>query len=119
MKNKWQWKQILREEIHVQSGPGKGGTPNSVAAQCIYMRICISVSLMTKVISLSEKAYGTLKKLKREDESFSDVVLRLSEEDKRESILRFSGAWKGDDIDDVFEIIMEDRKRSSSREVEI
>lgn len=83
------------------------------------MHMYISIGSMTKVISLSEKAYGTLKKLKREDESFSDVVLRLSEEEKAESILRFSGAWKGDDIDDVFKTIMKDRKRASSREVEI
>jgi predicted CopG family antitoxin len=83
------------------------------------MRIYISISLMTKVISLSEKAYATLKKLKRGDESFSDVVLRLSEEEKRESILRFSGAWKGDDIDDVFETVMKDRKRAISRKIEI
>ena len=33
---------------------------------------------MTKVISLSDAAYTTLKKLKLGDESFSDVVLRLS-----------------------------------------
>lgn len=83
------------------------------------MRIYITISLMTKVISLSEKAYGTLKKLKRGDESFSDVVLRLSEEEKRESILRFSGAWKGDDIDDVFETVMKERKRVTSRKIEI
>jgi predicted CopG family antitoxin len=75
--------------------------------------------LMTKVISLSEKAYGTLRKLKRKDESFSDVVLRLSEEEKRESILQFSGAWEGDDIDHVFATIMKDRKRATSRKVEI
>jgi predicted CopG family antitoxin len=74
---------------------------------------------MTKVISLSEKAYGTLKKLKRSDESFSDVVLRISTEKKRESLLRFSGAWKGDDIDDVFSIVMKDRKRATSRKVEM
>ena len=83
----------------------------------MYMHI--SISLMTKVISLSEKAYGTLKKLKREGESFSDVVLRLSEEVKRESIVRFSGAWKGDDIDEVFETVLKDRKRATSRKIEI
>ena len=33
---------------------------------------------MTKVISLSEEAYATLRKFKLGDESFSDVVLRLS-----------------------------------------
>ena len=74
---------------------------------------------LTKVISLSEKAYGTLKKLKRQDESFSDVVLRLSGKEEKESILRFSGAWKGNDIDAVFSTVMKDRKGATSRKVEI
>jgi predicted CopG family antitoxin len=64
---------------------------------------------MTKVISLSDKAYGTLKKHKRKNESFSDVVLRLSAEEKSESILRFSGAWKGDDVDEVFATISQSK----------
>jgi predicted CopG family antitoxin len=83
------------------------------------MRMYILCIPMTKVISLSEKAYGTLKKLKRQDESFSDVVLRLSGEEKRESILRFAGTWKGDDIDEVFSTVIKDRKRASSRKIEI
>lgn len=74
---------------------------------------------MTKVISLSEKAYSTLKKLKRRDESFSDVVLRLSEGEKKGSILRFSGSWKGDDIDEVFSTVMKDRKRAISKKIDI
>ncbi|MHB1868357.1 MAG: antitoxin VapB family protein [Nitrososphaerales archaeon] len=65
---------------------------------------------MAKVISLSEKAYWTLKKRKRSDESFSDVVMRISGE-RKEGSLRFAGAWKGDDIDEVYSIVMKDRKR--------
>ena len=83
------------------------------------MHMYILNGSMTKVISLSEKAYGTLKKLKRQDESFSDVVLRLSGEEKWESILRFSGAWKGDDIDEVFSTVMKDRKRATTRKIGI
>ncbi len=77
------------------------------------------MATMTKVISLSDKAYGTLKKQKRKNESFSDVVLRLSAEEKRESILRFSGAWKGDDVEEVFSTVMKDRELSRSRRIEI
>lgn len=33
---------------------------------------------MTKVVQLSDEAYGFLRNLKREGESFSDVVLRLA-----------------------------------------
>jgi hypothetical protein len=47
------------------------------------------------------------------------VVLTFSEEEKKESILRFPGTWKGDDIDEVFKIIMKDRKGATSRKLEI
>jgi predicted CopG family antitoxin len=70
---------------------------------------------MTKVISLSEKAYGTLKKLKRPNESFSDLVLRMAGEKGKRSILEFAGTWKGSDIDAVFLQIMKERERASSR----
>ncbi len=83
------------------------------------MRIHIYKALMTKVISLSERAYGTLKKLKRSNESFSDVVLRMAGQEDRKSILEFVGAWKGGDIDEVFSQIMKDRERSTSRRTEI
>ncbi|MDH2901548.1 MAG: antitoxin VapB family protein [archaeon] len=57
---------------------------------------------MTRVESLSEKSYRTLKKLKRSDESFSDVVLRMAGEKDRKSLLSYAGTWEGDDIDKVF-----------------
>jgi predicted CopG family antitoxin len=72
---------------------------------------------MTKVISLSERAYGTLKKLKRPNESFSDVVLRMAGQGNRKSILATAGAWKGDDIDEVFAQVMKDRENSASRRI--
>jgi len=74
---------------------------------------------MTKVISLSEKAYGTLKRLKRPNESFSDLVLRMTGQGERKSILEFAGTWKGNDIEEVFSHIMKDRERSASRRIEI
>lgn len=74
---------------------------------------------MTKVISLSEKAYGTLKKRKRPNESFSDVVMRLASQERKKSILEFAGTWKGSDIDGVFSKVVKDRERSASRSVEI
>jgi predicted CopG family antitoxin len=74
---------------------------------------------MTKVISLSEKAYATLRKRKRQNESFSDVVLRIAGERERKSILDFAGAWKGDDIDAVFSVVKRDRERATSRKIEI
>lgn len=77
------------------------------------------VFAMTKVISLSEKAYETLKGMKKSGESFSDVVLRVASKEHKMSILEFAGTWKGDDIDEVFSIVLKDREQSKSREIEI
>jgi predicted CopG family antitoxin len=65
---------------------------------------------MTKAVSLSKKAYQTLKELKRANESFSDVVLRIADREPKKSILAFAGKWKGNDIDEVFSCVMKDRK---------
>ncbi len=78
----------------------------------MHMHIVLS---MTKVVSLSKKAYQTLKDLKRPDESFSDVVLRVAGERKKKSLLEFSGKWVGNDIDEVFLQVKKDREQSASR----
>ncbi len=82
----------------------------------MHMRI---VSAMTKVISLSEKAYETLKGMKKPGESFSDVVLRVANDKKKKSLLEFSGKWSGDDADEVLAQIMKDREQSASRKVDL
>jgi Uncharacterized conserved protein len=74
---------------------------------------------MTKVISLSNEAYQTLKESKKPGESFSDVVLRVMKPKKKKSLLEFSGKWAGDDIDEVFAQIEKDRERIPSRRVDL
>lgn len=44
-----------------------------------------------KTLTISEEAYRKLRRLKAEGESFTDVVLRLSE--GRANILRHAGGW--------------------------
>jgi predicted CopG family antitoxin len=73
------------------------------------------VFVMTKVVSLSNEAYLTLKNLKKPGESFSDVVLRVTGERKRKSLLEFAGTWEGNDIDEVFDRIKKEREQSMSR----
>ena len=74
---------------------------------------------MTKVISLSNEAYQTLKDSKKPGESFSDVVLRIAKPKKKKSLLEFSGKWVGNDIDKVFAQIEQDRERAPSRKVDL
>src|SRR3989442_15399318 len=45
-----------------------------------------------KTVTLSEDAYAALAALKREGESFSEVVRRLTRTGR--SLLEFAGAWK-------------------------
>jgi len=74
---------------------------------------------MTKVISLSEKAYETLKGMKKPGESFSDVVIRVSSKEKKKSILEFAGTWHGNDADEVLAQTMKDRENAKPREFEL
>ena len=46
---------------------------------------------MVKMVSLSNKAYEELKKLKNDDESFSDIVLKLIQ---KKDIKKFEGILK-------------------------
>ncbi len=46
--------------------------------------------MATKTVSLRENAYKKLRNLKREGESFSDVVERISE-DQKQKLQKFSG----------------------------
>ncbi len=53
-----------------------------------------------KTISLNEKAYKQIKKLKKKGESYSDLVLRLcaskDESDEEDILLQLVGAFKND-----------------------
>ena len=73
---------------------------------------------MTRVISLSDRAYEALKSLKKPGESFSDIVLEVTEE-KRKSILDFAGKWHGshEEMNVIFKKVFADRRKSRSREL--
>lgn len=74
---------------------------------------------MTKVISLSEKAYKELKRRKGHGESFSDVVLKMATGKRSDSIMEFRGAWVGDDAKEVLDRVMKERHESKSREFKL
>jgi len=69
---------------------------------------------MSKSIRLSEDAYERLAAHKREDETFSDVVLRLAGE---RSLLELAGTFSDEEADDLREAI-EDRRERRAKELE-
>ncbi len=56
------------------------------------MCVDINTHMPVKTVTLSEDAYAALAALKREGESFSEVVRRLARTGR--SLLEFAGAWK-------------------------
>lgn len=74
---------------------------------------------MTKVISLSESAYAEMKAMKREDESFSDIVHRLTGKARKKSLMDFFGCWQGNknELEKINKILEADRKKVKAREV--
>lgn len=63
---------------------------------------------MSKSIRLSEEAYERLAAHKREDETFSDVVLRLAGE---RSLLELAGILTDEEADALEEAVEERRSR--------
>lgn len=78
-------------------------------------------AIMTRVISLSDEAYDTLKRLKQPEESFSKVVIRILKKEKQEkkSILDLFGKWPGpkEELDMIEKMIEEDKKNFKMRDV--
>jgi predicted CopG family antitoxin len=68
--------------------------------------------MATKTVSLRETAYEKLKNLKKENESFSDVVERISEE-KEQNLEKFSGAFP--EIAEVEEQLKKERQEFEMR----
>ena len=75
---------------------------------------------MVKVISLSNKAYDSLKSLKRGKSSFSDVVLKLVDKEKKASLLEFAGIWNDmPEMDKIFGYIINERHKASDRKIDL
>ncbi|MCX8189217.1 MAG: antitoxin VapB family protein [Nitrososphaeria archaeon] len=72
-----------------------------------------------KNIVIRDEVYELLSKMKKEKESFSDVILRLIEERKNRSfevLKKYAGSLKGSN---VLDIILEERKNFRMRELDI
>jgi len=88
-----------------------------VHSAALYMHTLICTYM--KNISLRDEVYEELSRLKREGESFSDVILRLirgNRERSLEILRRYAGKLKDSDIE---EIIMEERRGFWVREFDL
>lgn len=73
---------------------------------------------MTKVISISDEAYNELKKLKKEGDSFSDVVMKMARKE-RKPLSAFLGMWPvPGELDRIEKELKKERKKAKMRDVE-
>jgi predicted CopG family antitoxin len=52
--------------------------------------------MTVKTLTIKEEVYNVLKKLKRDNESFSDLLLRLANQINGQNLENFLGAWDVD-----------------------
>ncbi len=64
--------------------------------------------MTTKTISITEEAYNTLKSKKEPNESFSEIIVRLS---GRKSLSSFIGVLSPESADALEKSVKESRKR--------
>jgi predicted CopG family antitoxin len=76
---------------------------------------------MTKVISLSDEAYKRLYDLKKGKESFSDVVLKITEKEVKKPLSDYAGCWKGskEELDRIAKVLREEREETRFRDVDL
>ena len=67
-------------------------------------------SMSIKSLTITEDAYNALKRNKLGKESFSQVILRVTEEKKGKNISKFFGILKGKDGEELEKRIKEERK---------
>ena len=72
-----------------------------------YKHKCRRTFMPTKTITITVEAYERLKREKMEGESFSDVIIRLTERKERD-LMEFAGAWK--DAEELEKAIAEGRR---------
>lgn len=60
---------------------------------------------MTKIISISDEAYDELSRLKN-GASFTEVIIKLTKEKKKDSIMKFAGAIDDEEGDRILKKIM-------------
>jgi len=68
-------------------------------------------NMMTKIISISDDAYGQMLKIKEGKESFSKVIMRIMGEKKQRPLTDFLGILPDESVRSIEKAINEGRKK--------
>jgi len=68
-----------------------------------------------KTIKISEEAYEGLAELKKEGESFNELIMRLTKPLRKKRLSEFAGIMAGEEFDDFEKAALEARHFKSTR----
>lgn len=72
-----------------------------------------------RTLTVSDEAYNALSKMKKERESFTDTILRITKKTEEGTLLDYIKALEPDeDLPTTLETILEDRNKITSRPLE-
>ena len=69
---------------------------------------------MTKVISISDEAYNTLKKIKA-SKSFSEIIIEITKKKSEKDIMKYAGILSDEEGEKILNKIYSERKIKSRR----
>lgn len=69
---------------------------------------------MTRIISISDEAYNTLKRIKAQ-RSFSEIILAIAREKAKKDIMAFAGVLSDKEGEELKNRMYEERKLKSRR----
>ena len=77
--------------------------------------------MTSKTITVTEKAYEEIKRLKHPNESFSEVLIRLAHLSNGQNLEQFVGAWdiEDDEMEQIWQEIQNVKKNSKKLSVDL
>jgi len=72
-----------------------------------------------RTLTISDEAYNALQKMKKERESFTETILRITNKTEKGTLLNYIKTLKPDeDLPSNLETVLEDRNKITSRPIE-
>jgi predicted CopG family antitoxin len=85
----------------------------------IITHVCVFKYMGHRTLTVSDEAYNALYKMKKERESFTETILRLTKQTEKGTLLDYIRTLEPDDeFANTLETVLEDRNNITSRPLE-
>ena len=94
-------------------------TPSSSRVKILIIHICVFSHMGHRTLTISDEAYNALSKMKKERESFTETILRITNKTYKGTLLNYIKTLEPDEeFASTLETILEDRNKITSRPIE-